>query len=194
MASTPELEEERVRRLTAGLFTSVDGVVESPHLFQFDSFDPELGAGLGRMISSVTTAVMGRRGFEDWSAHWPAAPADDPFAQFVNPLEKLVATTTLTGDLGWNATRIEGDALEAIARLKETEGGEIAVLSSISLMRALLFAGILDELTLMVHPVVAGAGRRLFEPGDPLTRLELRRSDFTSAGNAVLTYARRADG
>jgi dihydrofolate reductase len=180
MASTPELEEERVRRLTAGLFTSVDGVVESPHLFQFDSFDPELGAGLGRMISSVTTAVMGRRGYEDWSAHWPAAPADDPFAAFVNPLEKLVATRTLTGDLGWNATRIEG--------------GEIAVLSSISLTRALLFAGLLDELTLMIHPVVAGAGRRLFEPDDPTTRLELRRSEITSAGNAVLTYARRDGG
>jgi dihydrofolate reductase len=180
-----------MRTLTAGLFASVDGVVEAPHLFQHDSFDPELGAGLGRMISSVTTAVMGRRGFEDWSAHWPAAPADDPFAAFVNPLEKLVATRTLTGDLGWNATRIEGDALEAIARLKETDGGEIAVLSSISLTRQLLFAGLLDELTLMIHPVVAGAGRRLFEPGDPMTRLELRRSEVTSRGNAVLTYARR---
>ncbi|MBT1636125.1 dihydrofolate reductase family protein [Clavibacter michiganensis] len=180
-----------MRTLTAGLFASVDGVVEDPHLFQHDSFDAELGAGLGRMIGSVTTAVMGRRGFEAWSAHWPAAPADDPFAAFVNPLEKLVATTTLTGDLGWNATRIEGDVLEAVAELKRGEGGEIAVLSSISLTRALLFAGLLDELTLMVHPVVAGAGRHLFEPGDPMTRLELRRSEVTSKGNAVLTYARR---
>ncbi|MCM6762787.1 dihydrofolate reductase family protein [Rathayibacter sp. ZW T2_19] len=180
-----------MRMLTAGLFASVDGVVESPNLFQFDSFDAELGALMGGMIGEVDTAVLGRAGYEEWSQYWPAAPADDPFAAFINPIEKFVASTTLSGDLGWNATLIEGDAVEFLRRLKQTEGGRISVFSSISLTRQLLFAGVLDELTLMVHPVIAGAGRRLFEPSDPLTRLELRDSSITSAGNAVLTYALR---
>jgi dihydrofolate reductase len=142
-----------MRKLTAGLFTSVDGVVESPNLFQGDYFDAELGAGMGRFMAQVTTA--GR------------------------------------GELGWNARLIEGDVAEALTALKRTEGGDIAVFASISLARQLLFAGVLDELTLMVHPVVAGAGRRLFEPDDPMTRLELVGSEITSRGNAVLTYARR---
>ncbi|WKK73105.1 dihydrofolate reductase family protein [Rathayibacter oskolensis] len=181
-----------MRTLTAGLFMSVDGVVESPNLFQFDSFDAELGAMMGRMIGSVDTAVLGRAGYEEWSQYWPSAPADDPFGSFINPIEKYVASTTLRGPLEWNATLIEGDVAEFLTRLKQTDGGEISLFSSISLTRSLLFAGVLDELTLMIHPVIAGAGRRLFEPGDPATRLELRDSVTTSAGNAVLTYAVRA--
>jgi dihydrofolate reductase len=180
-----------MRKLTAGLFTSVDGVVESPDLFQDDYFDAELGAGMGRFMAQVTTAVLGRHGYEEWSAHWPGAPTDDAFAAFINPIEKLVASRTLTGGLGWNARLIEGDVAEALTALKRTEGGDIAVFASISLTRQLLFAGVLDELTLMVHPVVAGAGRRLFAPDDPMTRLELVGSEITSRGNAVLTYARR---
>ncbi|NQX16779.1 dihydrofolate reductase family protein [Rathayibacter sp. VKM Ac-2857] len=180
-----------MRRLTAGLFSSLDGVVESPNLFQFDSFDAELGELMGRMIGAVDTAVLGSTGFREWSQYWPSAPADDPFGAFINPLEKFVASSTLTGDLGWNATLIEGDVPAFLTRLKEGDGGDISVMSSISLVRSLLFAGVLDELTLMVHPVIAGAGRRLFEPTDPLTRLELRDSAITSAGNAVLTYALR---
>lgn len=182
-----------MRRLTAGLFMSVDGVVESPNLFQYDSFDAELGAMMGRMIGAVDTAVLGRIGFEEWSQYWPDAPADDPFASFINPIEKHVASTTLQGELGWNATLIEGDVPAFLERLKQGDGGDISVFSSISLVRSLLFAGVLDELTLMVHPVIAGAGRRLFERTDPMTRLELRDSAVTSAGNAVLTYALRAD-
>ena len=105
-----------MRMLTAGLFASVDGVVESPNLFQFDSFDAELGALMGGMIDEVDTAVLGRAGFEEWSQYWPAAPADDPFAAFINPIEKFVASTTLSGGLGWNATLIEGDAVEFLRR------------------------------------------------------------------------------
>jgi len=182
-----------VRTLTAELFMSVDGVVESPNLFQFDSFDAELGAMMGRMIERVDTAVLGRVGYQEWSEYWPGAPADDPFGAFINPIEKFVASTTLAGPLDWNATLIEGDVAAFLTELKQTDGGDISLFSSISLTRALLFAGVLDELTLMIHPVVAGAGRRLFEPTDPLTRLELRDSAITSAGNAVLTYARRTD-
>ncbi|KQQ00021.1 MULTISPECIES: dihydrofolate reductase family protein [unclassified Rathayibacter] len=180
-----------MRTLTAGLFLSVDGVVESPNLFQFDSFDAELGALMGRMIGSVDTAVLGRTGYEEWSQYWPTAPAEDPFGSFINPIEKYVASTTLSGPLDWNATLIEGDVAEFLMRLKQTDGGEISLFSSISLTRSLLFAGVLDELTLMIHPVIAGSGRRLFEAGDPATRLELRDSVITSAGNAVLTYAVR---
>ncbi len=183
-----------MRRITAGLFASVDGVVEAPNLCQFDSFDSELVAGMARLMETVTTAVLGRHGYEEWSSYWPQAPADDAFGAFINPIEKLGASTTLTGELDWNATLIEGDVVDALADLKRSDGGDIGVFASISLARELLFAGVLDELTLMIHPVVACACRRLFEPSDPVTRMELRRADITSAGNALLTYALRDGG
>jgi dihydrofolate reductase len=94
--------------------------------------------------------------------------------------------------LEWeNSHLIEAPLEEFVAGLKARDGGEIAVCGSISVVRQLLFAGVLDELTLMTHPVVAGSGRRLFEDGDPLTRLELKDQYRTSKGNVVSTYSLR---
>lgn len=184
-----------MRRVTAGLFHSVDGVVESPNLFQFDSFDPELGAGMTDLITQTTTVLLGRTGYDEWSGYWPNASRDDPFAAFINPVEKLVASRTLTGPLSWQNSRLlEGDLLDAVLDLKSGDGeGDIAVCASISIVRQLLFAELLDSLLLMTHPVVAGTGRRLFEAGDPVTRLTLLDSTSTSAGNVLSRYAVRPD-
>jgi dihydrofolate reductase len=177
-----------MRKVTAGLFHSVDGVVEAPDEWQFDSFDPEMSEELGAMMARVDAVVLGRVGYQDWSAYWPTAH-DDGFGAFINGVSKHVASTTLTGALEWeNASVIPGDAHEFIAAMKDTEGGEIAVCAGISIVRSLFFAGLLDSLTLMTHPVIVGSGRRLFEPQDPLTRLELQASRVTSAGNAIVTY------
>ncbi|WP_043442506.1 dihydrofolate reductase family protein [Arthrobacter sp. L77] len=182
-----------MRRLTAGLFSSVDGVVESPHLWQFDSFDPELGAGMGAMIGKVDTVLLGRQGYQEWADHWPRAEATDPFGSFINPVQKFVASRTLSGELGWtNASLMTAPLEEFVTALKETDGGDIAVCASISLVRQLLFAGLLDSLMLMTHPVVAGAGRRLFDPADPVTRLELQDVTATSKGNVLASYGLRA--
>ncbi|MFJ6002259.1 dihydrofolate reductase family protein [Arthrobacter sp. NPDC092385] len=183
-----------MRRLTAGLFSSVDGVVESPHLWQFDSFDAELGAGMNAMISRVDTVLLGRHGYEEWAQYWPSAEAGDPFGSFINPVRKFVASRTLTGDLGWtNASLMDAPLEEFVRQLKETDGGDIGICASISLVRQLLFAGLLDALTLMVHPVVAGAGRRLFEPSDPVTKLELQEVTTTSKGNVLASYGLRSE-
>ncbi|MGZ4662950.1 MAG: dihydrofolate reductase family protein [Arthrobacter sp.] len=182
-----------MRRLMAGLFYSVDGVVESPNLWQFDSFDDELGAGMGEMMGRVDTALMGRMGYEQWADYWPKAAGEDAFGAFINPLPKYVASRTLSGELAWQNSHLIKEPLEDfVAGLKRSDGGEIGVFASISLVRQLLFAGLLDSLMLMVHPVIAGTGRRLFMDGDPLTRLELQDSQQTSKGNMVLTYGLRA--
>ena len=178
-----------MRKVSAGLFHSIDGVVEAPYKFQFDSFDDELGTLLGAVMQSVDTVVLGRIGYEEWAGYWPNATADGDFADFINTVPKHVASRTLTGPLDWqNSTLIEGDLFTFIKQLKATEGGEIAVMSSISLVRQLLFAGLMDELTLITHPVISGEGRHLFEPSDPTTRLALKRSTTTSKGNIVQTY------
>ena len=181
-----------MRTVTAHLFHSVDGVVSSPNLWQFDQFDDELGQLMTSSIAKVGTVLLGRVSYEEWADYWPNAEADDPFASFINPIEKLVASRTLTGSLAWQNSRLlTGDLLEEVAALREGDGGDVAVNGSISVVRQLLFAGLLDALTLTTHPVVAGPGRRLFEPGDPQTRLALIKSSTTSKGNVISTYGLR---
>ncbi|QDZ12116.1 dihydrofolate reductase family protein [Devosia ginsengisoli] len=184
-----------MRKLTAGLFYSIDGVAEAPDQFQFDSFDDELGALLGSVMGDVDTVLLGRKGYQEWAGYWPNAGEDMDFGAYINNVAKFVASRTLKqADLAWqNSTLIEGD-LEAFVRdLKQQQGGTIAAMGGLSLVSQLTLAGLLDELTLIVHPVIAGKGKRLFEDGTPTTRLELINSQITSKGNAVLTYGKRAD-
>ena len=182
-----------MRKVTAGLFHSIDGVVESPNLWQGDAFDDDLGALLGEVLAATDAVVMGRKGYEEWAGYWPTATMDADFGAFINAVPKFVASRTLKAPLSWqNSAVIEGE-LEAFVRdLKGRPGKNIAVMASISVVRQLFLAGILDELTLITHPVIAGSGlRHLFEPGEATTRLTLVGSTRTTRGNLVATYARR---
>ncbi|HJV99928.1 MAG TPA: dihydrofolate reductase family protein [Arthrobacter sp.] len=178
-----------MRKVTAGLFHSVDGVVSEPNLWQFDSFDEDLGKGMTEMMQRVDTVVLGRVSYQEWAGYWPTAEVDNDFAGFINPVEKFVASRTLAEPLEWQNSHLITGPLEGfIAELKTRDGGEIAVMGSISVTRQLLFARLLDELTLMTHPVVAGKGRHLFEADDPVTRLSLKDQYSTSKGNVIATY------
>jgi len=177
------------RKTTAHLFSSVNGVVESPNLFQFDAFGPEEGELMGRSLSGVTDVVVGRKLWEEWSQYWPGV--DDPFGQFINPVRKHVVTSTLTGDLDWNSTAIEGDPVVYVEQLRRSGEGGIVVVGGVETVRSLFVAGVVDALTLTIHPVVTNEGRRLFDESVPLTRLELADSTITGAGNAILTYRLR---
>lgn len=182
-----------MRKITAGFFHSVDGVIESPNLWQYDAFDDELGAVLGGVMGKTDTVLMGRVGYQEWAGYWPTATADGGFADFINGMPKYVASRTLKpADLTWqNSTLIEGDALDFVRKLKAEDGGEIAVMAGVTFARELFFAGLLEELTLITHPVVAGSGKRMFLPTDPVTRLVLKNSTITSKGNVVVTYGLR---
>lgn len=184
-----------MRKITAGYFHSIDGVVTDPDQWQFDAFDNDLGAMLGEVMARVDTVLLGRVGYGEWAGYWPNAESDEGFAAFINGVPKFVASRTLKpGDLTWeNSSLIEGDLLAFARKLKSDEGGDIAVMGGFSLARQLFFAGLLDELTLITHPVIAGTGRRLFEPTDPMTRLELRDCRRTGKGNVVATYSLRPE-
>lgn len=178
------------RKVTAHLFNSVNGVVESPNLWQFDAFGPDEGQLMGEVIGPVTDVVLGRKLWQEWSEYWPTA--DDPFGQFINPVRKHVVTATLTGALPWNSTVIEGDPAEYVNALRERGDGDISVAGGIDTIRSLFLAGAIDELILTTHPVVTNVGRRLFDESVPTTRLSLVSAKQSSVGNAILTYALRA--
>lgn len=184
-----------MRKLIAGLFYSIDGVAEAPNTFQFDSFDDELGAAMGRIMGEIDTVLMGRVGWQEWAGYWPNAQQDQDFAGFINGVPKFVASDTLKpADMArWsNSSLIEADLETFVRDFKARDGGAIAVMGGMSLVSQLVLAGLMDELMLIVHPVIAGKGRRLFEDGTPTTRLELKASEQTSKGNMVLTYAKKA--
>lgn len=179
-----------MRKVVAHLFSSLDGVVSSPNLFQFDGFGPEEGEAMAQALAPVDEAIMGRVIYTEWADYWPQH--DEDFGLVINPMRKHVASTTLSGELSWqNSELIAGDLLEFTRELKSGPGGDITV-CGISVVRQLLVAGLLDTLTLTVHPVLAGQGKRLSDGLAEPFRLRLLESQFTSVGNAILSYGPRS--
>lgn len=174
--------------VTSHLFCSVNGVAADPHLFQFDAFGPEEGELMVGSLGGLTDVVMGATLWREWSEYWPTAT--DEFGRFINPVRKHVLSSTLTGDLGWNSTPLEGDPVSAVRELAASGHGGVAVVGGVSTVRSLFLGGAIDALTLTVHPAVT-SGTRLFDDETPLTRLRLLDSQITSAGNAILTYGLR---
>ncbi|HEY9563025.1 MAG TPA: dihydrofolate reductase family protein [Nocardioides sp.] len=181
------------RKTTAHLFYSLNGVSEAPDQWQFDSFGQEEGERMGASISAVSDVVIGRKLWSEWRDYWTSSAADDPFGEFINPIPKHVVSSTLTGELDWNSTLVDGDPIDYVNRLKDGEGGDIAVVGGVETVRSLFLGGAIDQLTLTMHPAITGTGRRLFDESTPLTRLDLVDSGASSRGNIFLTYRLKAD-
>jgi len=177
-----------MRKVTAGLFSSIDGVVEAPNEWQ-PAFDEEMGAVLSRMLEEQDAVLLGRVTFTEWAGYWPAS-TDEPFASYINSTQKYVASSTLESVGQWpNSTLIKGPVADFLAELRQQDGGTIGTAGSPSLVRSLIEQGLLDELTLMISPVVAGGGRkRLFADDAALTRFELADAQPTSSGAIIATY------
>ncbi len=179
-----------MRQVVSGLFISLDGVTESPDKWQFDNFDQDMGTELGNHLAKLDTVLLGRVTYQDWAPYWPTS-TDEPFASFINNVPKYVVSTTLDKVAWKNSTLIKGNPTEAIARLKQQPGKDIGVMGSPTLVRSLLQNDLLDELTLMVHPVVVGHGKRLFQEEASLKRLKLVDSKTTRTGVLIATYSRK---
>lgn len=179
-------------KLTSTLFISLDGVVESPDRYvrreMYEDFPEEIDAA----STEQDAVLLGRRIYEEWSAFWPSSNIQ-PFATFINSTTKFVVTNTLR-DLDWKpATRIDGDVAGAIAALKARSGGAIGV-HGIRLVQSLLLSGTLDELRLILVPVLAGSGRRLLEHGGPPLQMDLVSSRTTRTGLQYSVYTPRRPG
>ncbi len=181
-----------MRKIVAALFISLDGVVQSPDQWQFDHFDEDMGTAMQAALAAQDTVLLGRVTYQEWAPYWPTA-TDEPFASYINSTPKVVASTTLKTVSWQNSTLITGDLATALARLKQQPGKNIGVAGSPTLVRSLLRAGLLDTLTLMVHPVVVGRGQRLFQDGDALQRLQLVEAKTTRTGVLLAAYQPRPD-
>jgi dihydrofolate reductase len=177
-----------MRKVIASLFSTLDGVVEAPNEWQF-AFDDEMGAAMSRTLEAQDAVLLGRVTYTEWAGYWPTS-TDEPFASWINRTPKYVASTTLDSVDEWpNSTLIRGSVADFISELRQQDGGTVGTAGSPTLVRTLFDQGLLDELTLLIHPVVAGGGRkRLFADDAALTKLELVESQPTSSGVLIATY------
>jgi dihydrofolate reductase len=174
-----------VRKVVAGGFLSLDGVAEEPNKFVTE-WDEAVDANIGRVIATQDTVLLGRRTYDDWAPFWPNSDIE-PFASFINGVEKFVATST-TPEIPWvNTTVIDGGLAEFVTELKRGPGGDIGVHGSIALTQSLLEAGLVDELFLCVAPVLQMHGRKLFDKGLQ-KKLVLTRHAATEAGYLLLDF------
>lgn len=176
--------------INAGLFISLDGVVESPDKWHFPYFNDEMGAAVGDLMARNDAMLLGRHTYEEFAAYWPNADQSDPMTAQMNGVKKYVVSTTLEHADWQNSTIINADVYAELRRLKEAE--TLGITGSATLVRSLLVEGLVDELHLLVHPIVVGSGRRLFGDG-PRVPLKLGSSTTFATGVLHLVYGPAQD-
>ena len=171
-------------RIAAALFTTVDGSAERPDQWHFPYFDEAMGRAVDAHTGRCEAYLMGRGLYEQWSQYWPNSKGDD-FADFINPVQKYVLSTTLTSAEWQNTTVLS--SLDEVRALKDRTDGTIGMSGSLTTVRSLLGAGLLDELDLLVDPIVVSGERRWT---DELGRvpLELVSSEALPTGVLHLVY------
>ena len=151
-------------------------------------FDQVMGDVAAEGMAKGGAMLFGRRTFEQFASFWSTQPDDNPFAAVLNDRQKYVASRTLEEPLSWrNSTLLQGDAMEAVAELKE-QPDDLVVLGSGELVGSLMRAGLVDEYVLLIHPLVLGSGRRLFPDGGASTALRLVDTKTTTTGVVIATY------
>ena len=178
-----------MRRVGAWELVSLDGIMERPENWAFSYSNEEMGEASASGMARSDTLLLGRVTYEHMAAYWPHQPGGTPMVDYINSVPKFVVSTTLEEPLEWNnSTLIKGDVAEGVAGLKRQPGKDITILGSGALVRSLLRAGLLDELRLMVHPVILGGGKRLFEDEEDRKALKLVDSHTFATGVVYLTY------
>jgi dihydrofolate reductase len=172
--------------IKSGLFISLDGVIESPETWHFPYFDDQMGAAVGELMTSNDATLLGRQTYEEFAGYWPNADPADPMTAVMNGARKYVVSNTLTEATWENSTVISGDVAAEVIKLKA--GSRIGTTGSATLVRWLLEQGLVDELHLLVHPIVVGHGKKLFADGATVP-LKLVSSTTFDSGVLHLVYA-----
>jgi dihydrofolate reductase len=179
-----------VRKVVASELVSLDGVMGSPHEWAFSYSNDEMEQANASGMAASDALLLGRATYQEFASYWPYQnSADQPYTDYLNSTPKFVVSKTLEEPLEWQySTLIKGDVAKEITELKQQPGKDITIIGSAALVQSLLRDGLLDELRLMVHPVVLGSGKRLFEDEGDQKALELVDSKTFSTGVLYLTY------
>jgi dihydrofolate reductase len=174
------------------MFVSLDGVVDAPDQWHFPYFNDEMGAAVDAQLGAADTILLGRETYDSFAGAWPdreaAGGEDAEFAKKLGDARKIVVSRQRL-EFHWrNSEQLTGDLVDAVTALKSQPGGDIAMSGSVSVVRQLLAAGLLDELHLFVHPIAVRHGARLFDDGETIP-LRLLSSQAFATGVLHLVYA-----
>jgi dihydrofolate reductase len=190
-----------VRKISATLNISMDGVIQGPGRPDEDTRggfdrggwavpynDEVMAQRMGEGMASSGTMLFGRRTYEDFYGYWPRQ-TDNPFTPYLNQATKYVVSSTLSEPLPWqNSILLPGDPAASVADLKSQSGPDLGIVGSAQLVRSLLAANLIDRYVLLIHPLVLGQGRRLFDERGPGVDFDLVDSVTTSKGVIIATY------
>jgi dihydrofolate reductase len=180
---------------------TLDGVIQAPGRpdedrrdgFEHGGWELPYGDSVMAEVAADSMAntgaiLLGQRTYLDFYGFWPHQ-TDNPFTEVLNKIQKYVASTTLAEPLPWsNSTLLDGDAMEAVAKLRKQPGKDIVVLGSGELAQSLMQHHLVDQYVLFIHPLVLGSGRRLFRDGSPYATLRLADTKTTTTGVIIATY------
>ncbi|GAB3981882.1 dihydrofolate reductase family protein [Actinoallomurus acanthiterrae] len=183
-----------MRKITAGLFVALDGVVENPQDWHFPYFNDEMGVAVTAQLGAADTLLLGRKTYDSFAGAWPdreaAGGEDAGMAKALGDARKIVVSNQELHFTWRNSEQLRGDLVEAVTALKNEPGAtDIAMSGSVSIVRQLLAAGLLDELHLLVHPIAMRKGMRLFDEGESPIPLRLVSSQAFATGVLHLIYA-----
>lgn len=193
-----------MRKVNATLFITLDGVVQGlgrPDEDTRGGFthggwgseynDQVMGMEMGKGMSSPGDMLFGHRTWTDFIGAWANRPDDNPFTTHMNAATKYVCSRTLENADAWqNSILLKGEAEETVAKLRAEDGKDLSIIGSASLVRSLHAAGLVDNYTLLIHPLTLGSGTKLFEGPAPLTKFELTSSVTTTKGVIIARYTR----
>ncbi len=181
-----------MRKLISFMVVTLDGYYEGPNgEFDWPNVDDEFNEFAISQIRDIDTLLFGRVTYDGMASYWPTPEAfegDPEVAGYMNDIAKVVFSSTLATAEWQNTTLVTGDAAEAVAELKQQDGKYLALFGSPHLTVSLLEQGLVDELRVMVHPILLGAGKSLFSSLDRRVPVELERTTVFHSGNVLLQY------
>jgi len=178
-----------MRTLIVSEFITLDGVIESPEIWQFPYLSDDVSEEIRAEVHSAEASLLGRETYEIFAASWPQRTHNEfGIADKLNSEPKYVVSTSLEKVEWNNSTLIKGNVEEEIRRLKQQPGGMIRIVGSATLAQSLMKSNLVDEYRLMVHPVVLGHGKRLFNEGINVESLKLVEAKTFNSGVALLRY------
>ena len=175
-----------MRKVVAYELVSADGVAERPETFVFD-FDEVMYENLASVIGRQDTVLLGRGMYDEWAKYWPTSD-DQPFADFINGVQKYVATSSALATPWTNASVIDGPVADFVRTMKSADGGDIGVHGSLRLTQSLFAAGLVDQLHLVIAPCVVGTGRHLVASPDAFRKLRTISSASAPTGSLLVHY------
>jgi len=176
-------------KLIVSEFIALDGVIEAPETWHFPYISEDMAAHIEAAIKTTDIMLYGRVTYEIFAGFWPTDEAKgESIAEKLNSAPKYVVSTTLASAAWHNTTLIKTDVVETIARLKREMQGNIGLTGSATLVRTLAQAGLVDEFQLLVHPIIVGKGKRLFDGLPAPVPLALVGTKTFASGVVLLTY------